>query len=289
MEGVSLYAVCDADAGKAAEAARAAGCRAETVFTKILSGVDAVCVVTPTASHRDIALTCLEAGKHVFVEKPIASDVGQADEMVEAARAGGLVLQAGHVERYNAGFRKLLSLVDGPVHIDAHRASPVIERALNVDVTIDLMIHDLDAVNAIARSPVKTVSASGVSAVSGKIDAAAAWLEFESGVTAHLFAGRLSEEKRRVMKVSQRGCMLMLDFQSGLLEKYIPDGMGAVSEKIPVESCDPLTEELRDFISCVKNGSRPAVTGEDGRQALWLANEISERIRLLKDFKGVML
>jgi predicted dehydrogenase len=289
MEGASLYAVCDSDPGKAAEAAQAAGCRAETDFLKILAEVDAVCVVTPTASHRDIALACIKAGKHVFVEKPIASDVAQADEMVEAARLRGLVLQIGHVERYNAGFGKLISLVDGPMHIDTHRVSPVIQRALNVDVIIDLMIHDLDAVNALVRRPVKFIGASGVSAVSGKIDAAAAWLEFEGGVTAHLFAGRLSEEKRRVIKVSQKGCMLMLDYQSGMLEKYIPGGMGTVCEKIPVETCDPLTEELKDFTGCVKNGGKPAVTGEDGRQALWLANEITQRIQHLKEFKGVMI
>jgi predicted dehydrogenase len=291
MEGATLLAVCDSDAAKAAEAARSAawGCRAETDFRKILDEVDAVCVVTPTSSHRDIALACIKAGKHVFVEKPIASDVAQADEMVEAARACGLVLQIGHVERYNAGFRKLVSLVDGPIHIDTHRVSPVIERALNVDVIIDLMIHDLDAVNALVRSPVKFIGAGGVSAVSGKIDAATAWLEFESGVTAHLFAGRMSDEKKRVIKVSQRGCMLRLDYQSGMLEKYVASGMATSCAKIPVEACDPLTEELKDFIGCIKNGDRPAVTGEDGRQALWLANEITQRISRLKEFKGVMI
>ncbi|MEO5359541.1 MAG: Gfo/Idh/MocA family oxidoreductase [Nitrospirota bacterium] len=280
LEGAMLTAVCDIDFSRAEEAAKKYHCQAFATVDDALPSSDAFIIATPTQTHSGIAMKCLRAGKHVFVEKPITEAVDEASQLIDEANKRGLILQVGHVERYNAGVRKLSTLLDSPSYIETQRLSPLIERAAGIDVTLDLMIHDIDIVLSIAKSPVKSINAAGASVLTGCIDTAKAWIEFDSGLKALLTAGRLSTDKRRTLTVSQRNECLLLDYQSGMITKYIRNG--STIKAIPMDEppmAEPLKEELRSFTESVLTGKKPVVTGECGRKALSLALSIGNIIR----------
>ncbi|MBF0488810.1 MAG: Gfo/Idh/MocA family oxidoreductase [Nitrospirae bacterium] len=280
LDGAVLAAVCDADLSRAEEAASRYACQAFTSVDRALPLADAFIIATPTQTHNAIAMKCLRAGKHVFVEKPITGSVDEAGQLIDEANARGLTLQVGHVERYNAGFKNLCTLLDAPAYIETQRLSPLIERAVGVDVTLDLMIHDIDVVLSISNSPVKSINAAGASVLTGRIDTAKAWIEFENGMKAFLYAGRLSSDKLRTLKVSQRNELLSLDYQSGMITKYIKNGSSI--EVIPLDvppMAEPLKEELRGFVESILTGKNPMVSGECGREALSLALSIGTIIR----------
>lgn len=275
-----LSTVCDTDFSKAEEAARRYNCQASATIEESLPLADAFIIATPTQTHSAIALKCLRAGKHVFVEKPITGDVDEASQLIDEAGKRGLILQVGHVERFNAGLRNLYALLDSPAYIEAQRLSPLIERAAGTDVTLDLMIHDIDIVLSISKSPVKLVNAAGASVLTGTIDVAKAWVEFESGLKAFFYAGRLSGDKRRTLMVSQRNELLSLDYQSGIITKYVKHGL--TIKAVPMNEppvTEPLKEELMSFTESVLTGNKPVVSGECGRRALSLALSIGTIIR----------
>ncbi|MBF0458823.1 MAG: Gfo/Idh/MocA family oxidoreductase [Nitrospirae bacterium] len=275
-----LAAVCDTDFSRAEETAQRYNCQAVATLGEALPLADAFIIATPTQTHSAIAMACLRAGKHVFVEKPITGNVDEADQLIDEANKRGLILQVGHVERYNAGIRNLYALLDEPSYIEAQRLSPLIERAAGTDVTLDLMIHDIDIVLYIAQSPVKSVNAAGASVLTRTIDVAKAWVEFESGLKAFFYAGRLSGDKLRTLMVSQRNELLSLNYQSGIITKYVKHGLAikAVSLDEPTVT-EPLKEELRSFTESVLTGEKPVVSGECGRRALSLALSIGTIIR----------
>ncbi|WP_420264366.1 Gfo/Idh/MocA family protein [Candidatus Magnetominusculus dajiuhuensis] len=280
LDGAVLTAVCDADLSRAEEAARRYTCQAFTSVEQALPLADAFIIATPTQTHNAIAMKCLRAGKHVFVEKPITGGVDEADQLIDEANARGLTLQVGHVERYNSGFRNLCALLDAPAYIETQRLSPLIERAVGIDVTLDLMIHDIDIVLSISNSPVKSINAAGASVLTSRIDTAKAWIEFESGMKAFLSVGRLSSDKLRTLRVSQRNELLFLDYQSGMITKYIKNGSSIKAIPLDVPPmAEPLKEELRSFVESVLTGKTPMVSGECGREALSLALRIGSIIR----------
>ncbi|MBF0516770.1 MAG: Gfo/Idh/MocA family oxidoreductase [Nitrospirae bacterium] len=279
-----LAAVCDTDFSVAQLAATQYNCPAFASVDEALPLADAFVIATPTRTHSGIAMKCLRAGKHVFVEKPITEGVDEAAQLIDAANKRGLTLQVGHVERYNPGLISLRSMLDAPAYIETQRLSPLIERAAGIDVTLDLMIHDIDIVLSISKSPVKSINAAGSSVITGCIDTAKAWIEFDSGLKALLYAGRLASDKRRTITVSQRNEQLTLDYQSGIITKYVTSGSSV--KAVPMNDrpsaqpvVEPLKEELRGFIESVRTGKRPRVTGECGRKALSLALNIGNIIR----------
>ncbi|MBF0553124.1 MAG: Gfo/Idh/MocA family oxidoreductase [Nitrospirae bacterium] len=280
LDEAELAAVCDADLSRAEEAAQRYNCQACASVEEALPLADAFIIATPTQTHSAIAMKCLRADKHVFVEKPITGGVDEADQLIDEANKRGLTLQVGHVERYNAGLRNLCALLRSPAYIETQRLSPLIERAAGIDVTLDMMIHDIDVVLSISDSPVKSINAAGASVLTSHIDTAKAWIEFESGLKAFLYAGRLSNYKLRTLKVSQRDEQLSLDYQSGMITKYIKNG--SAIKTIPLDKppvAEPLKEELRSFIESVLTGKKPMVSGECGREALSLALNIGTIIR----------
>ncbi|MEO5358104.1 MAG: Gfo/Idh/MocA family oxidoreductase [Nitrospirae bacterium YQR-1] len=279
LKYAQLSAISDVDLSAASELGRTLNVRVYENYRQILKDVDAVVIATPTATHHKIAMECMSEGRHVFVEKPIAADIGEAVEMIQIAQNKALVLQVGHIERFNPGFNALSKSLAGdtPVFIETERISPVIPRALNVDVTLDLMIHDIDIAYAIAQSEVKSVRVSGAAVLSEKIDVARAWIEFENGVGALLTSDRLSKEKRRTLRVTGMNNFLSLDYITQELLCY--DYRGKVETAAIAAGSEPLKEELMSFTNSVINAIPPVVSGHDGQRALGLALEISAAIR----------
>ncbi len=278
LEHVELVGVADRDLVRAEEIAAKYGCAAFNDWNVLAEKCDAVSIVTPTTTHHEIALACLKAGKDVFVEKPVTATLEEAQEIIAAADAGGRILQVGHLERYNPAIVAAAGLIKNPRFIEAERLSPFLGRGTDVDVTVDLMIHDIDIVSGLVGSKVRSINAAGDRVLTGKIDAAKAWIEFENGCKALITASRLATEKVRVLKVHQDDAYISVDYQAQEVKRYYKDATGIAFDAVKPESREPLKEELKDFISCLQNRACPLVSGREGMQALEIVMKINEMI-----------
>lgn len=277
-----LVAVVDVDEKKAQEVAQRNHARAFSDYREVLGLVDAVSIVVPTSLHHRVARDFLNAGVHVLIEKPIAVSVAEADELIEIARRKKLVLQVGHLERFNAALLQLDFSKDKPLFIESHRLSPFNPRANDVSVVLDLMIHDIDIILDIVDSEVERIDASGAAVLTGGIDIANARILFKSGCVANVTASRVSMKTERKMRVFRPHSYVSVDFQNRALvshrtgEKEMFPGIPEIlTEKMEFEKGDALLEEIRDFLSCIREGREPLVSGEAGRRALQTAIEIS--------------
>ncbi|MGQ0511930.1 MAG: Gfo/Idh/MocA family protein [Betaproteobacteria bacterium] len=277
-EGARLVAVVDPDAAQAGALARKLDCAAHAGYRDIVGKVDAVVIATPTEHHHEIGLACLAGGAHVLVEKPLALTVAQADELIAAARRAGRVLQTGHVQRYSTAFQALAARMDRPLYIDAERLAGFKQRGTDVDVVLDLMIHDLDLALALARSEVTAVGASGFRVLTNEIDIANARIEFANGCVASLSASRVSQAPVRKLRVFQPDLYVSADLQAGRL-RYVRRQDGALAETEEThEGNDALAEQARAFVAAATGRAPVAVSGEHGRQALALALDISRLV-----------
>lgn len=280
LEGAELMAVSDTDGARAEEIAGRFGCRAVKDYRDMLEDVEALSIVTPTTTHYAVSLDCLKAGKDLLIEKPITATVDEADSIIEEVEKTGAVVQVGHLERYNPGVVAVLGLVDEPVFIESERVAPFVNRALDVDVTVDLMIHDIDIVMSILGvSAIKDVRVVGARVLTEKYDVAKAWVEFEGGATALITASRIARIKQRLLKIYQKDSFLMLDYQKMRIRRFYRSGGAIESDTVKVENSEPLKDEIVDFIDCVRERRRPKVSAIDGRNALEAALEITRRIR----------
>lgn len=283
LRGVELRAVVDADIRLAEKVSgECSGGRrpgAYSDYRQMLGDVQAVSIATPTATHCDIAMECLRAGCDVLLEKPMTGTVAEADALLAEAEKRGAILQVGLLERYNPAVVAVSKLVKKPEFIESERLSPFLERAANVDVTLDLMIHDIDIVMSLNGSGLRDIRVVGASVLTDKVDVARAWLEFQTGTTALITASRISKEKQRMLKIFEKDSYLELDYQKKSIKRYFKDGGGISSERISFEDKEPLREELVDFIYCVKKRRRPRVSGVEGREALKVALDITDMIR----------
>jgi predicted dehydrogenase len=282
---VELYAVVDTDPDRAAEIAEKYATRATIDYRRILAEIDVVSIVVPPAYHFDIARNCLRAGVHSLVEKPLTERVDQAEELIRCATENGLVLQVGHLERFNPVVLAMRKHIRNPRLIEAQRFSAYKTRGTEVDVVLDLMIHDIDIVLSITESSVASIHSTGTAVVTSDIDIAHARIEFHNGLIAELAASRVSQEPTRSMKVSEPERYISLDFmnhelQIGTLDdgREHQDVREVTFETEMVTGTDVLMDEITSFIGAVRSGTTPRVTGEDGKRALELAIEISHRI-----------
>lgn len=275
LDDVELAAVADLDRKKAEDIANIYGCRSFTKYSDMFEICDALSIVTPTATHHDIAMDCLMSGKDIFIEKPITADINEAREIVSAAEKNNLILQVGHLERYNPGIIAALEMIKEPRFIESERLSPFFGRVADVDVTLDLMIHDIDIVMSIVKSKPKDIKAIGESVLSEKIDVAKAWIEFENGCKALITASRLSPDKHRKLKVFQTDSYISIDYQSHEVRRYFKTGTDITFDVIKPEDKESLKEELKDFIHCLKNRKRPKVSGTEAIDALEIALKIT--------------
>ncbi|NPA48659.1 MAG: Gfo/Idh/MocA family oxidoreductase [Thermodesulfobacteria bacterium] len=284
---VELVGIVDVVKERADEVARRCHTRPFYDFREVLPLVDAVSVVVPTVHHFNVTKAALEAGCHAFVEKPLASTPQEARQLVKLAEELGLILQVGHIERFNPAIKKLLAEVRDPLFIEAQRVSRFSSRCLDVDVILDLMIHDLDLILAITSSPVEELQAAGAPVVTDKIDLASVRLRFKDGIVANLTASRIALKPARSFRVYQPGAYLAADtlestfVKVALEEGRFTEASPPLPEKFP--GADPLREELEIFIEAIKSGHTPPVSGEDGFEALELAFRIKKEIERQKD------
>ena len=279
LEGVELVGVADTETLKAGEIADKHGCKPFADYTDLVGACDALSIVTPTTTHHAIAMVCLNAGKDLFIEKPITESLEEARAIIEAAEKNGLILQVGHLERYNPAIVAATGMIKAPKFIEAERLSPFLGRGTDVDVTLDLMIHDIDIVLSMVRSKVKEIRATGDSVITGKIDVVKAWLEFESGCKALVTASRLATEKSRKLRIHQEDSYISIDYQSQEVRRYFKHGTDVSFDVVKSENKEPLKEELRDFISCLQSRRKPVVTGKEALDALEIVLKISEMLK----------
>jgi predicted dehydrogenase len=283
LDGAHLAAIADIVPERAAAAAEKTGARPITDYRELLGDVDAVTIAVPTELHRDIAMPFLERGTAVLVEKPIARSVGEADEMIAAARASAAVLAVGHTERYNPAVSAVLPLVSTPRFIEVHRLGVFPDRSLDIDVVFDLMIHDLDVILAMVKSDVTAIEAVGVPVLTERYDIANARLRFANGCIANVTASRISKERVRKIRFFQPDAYISIDYAAQEVEGYRlvrregqrPEIQGG---QLPIVREEPLKRELVDFIGAVRSRRTPLVTGDAGRRALALAQAIAEKM-----------
>jgi len=280
MEEAELRGVVDIREERAREIAEKYGTAWFTDFRKLLPEVEALSIVTPTITHFEIAKECLLAGKHLFIEKPITDRLETAEELVSLAERQGLILQVGHIERFQPSMKRLISEVKRPLFIEAHRLSGFTERALDVDVILDLMIHDLDLVLALnPKVKLKALLSAGGPVLSDKIDIASVRIVFENGCSANLTASRISLTPQRRFRVFEKGAYFSADT---LNRKYFEVRLGEDKRLIPKEenfpSADPLWEELRAFVRAIAEGASPTVSGKEALSVLKLAFRIKRDI-----------
>lgn len=304
---IAFAGVYDVSADAARQHAGRHGVRAFASVEEACGEADALSIVTPTVTHHALARQALLAGRHVLVEKPMTETAGQAAELVELARRQGLVLQVGHVERFNPVFTYLEQAATHPRFVECHRLSPYPARSTDIGVVLDLMIHDLDVVLAFIKSPVESVEAVGIPVLSRSEDIANARLRFRNGCIANLTASRISPERTRKIRVFSSGpapTYISLDYraqegflyrlamdgeeESSLLRKLLSAKDGAivsefagkriVREPVPIQKDEPLKCELQHFVECVRERQTPRVSGEQAKAALDVALEIVRQI-----------
>jgi predicted dehydrogenase len=290
LADAELVAVADTDGARAREVAAKFGAAAVADYHELLGKVDAVSVVTPTDLHHAIAKDFLTHGVDVLVEKPITVTIQEADDLVAAARATGRILQVGHLERFNAAIVALNGIINKPMFIESHRLAPFKERGTEVDVILDIMIHDIDIILNMVAAPVTSIHAVGVPVVSStKNDIANVRLEFATGCIANVTASRISVKEMRKIRVFQQDAYISIDYAAQDIEVYRKMDLGdqydtpqIMYDDITITQVDSLQEEIRSFINSVQTRCTPAVPGEAGRDALKIALEIVQQVEAKK-------
>jgi len=285
MEGVQLVGVADPDQSQAERVAGELGTAMFTDYQKLLPLVDAVSIVVPTIHHHQVARDCIEENIDLLVEKPFTTTLAEADELINSAREKNLILQVGHLERFNPAVLAMQPFLTHPLFIEAHRISVFKNRGTDVDVILDLMIHDIDIILSIVNSPLKTIHTVGAPVITQLTDIANARLIFENGCTANVTVSRISMDNIRRMRIFQPGQYLSVDFSKKEVmsirlkrgkqnDQPLPD-----ISKYGFPDQDTLELELIDFINNVRTRTTPAVSGVEGRRALAIALEVVEQIR----------
>lgn len=293
-----LVGVCDSNVQRARDIAEKFRCSAFNTFAELLPQVEAVGIIVPTTLHHTMTVQALAAGKSVFVEKPIAGSIAEAEKMVQLAREKNVALQVGHIERFNPAIRALDGRSLKPMFIESHRLAPFDPRGTDVAVVLDLMIHDIDIILSIVQAEVVALHANGVAVVSDEVDIANARITFANGCVANVTASRISQRKMRKMRLFQRDAYISIDFLQRLTEVFqliegdngqpstvvlgqIEKGTrkrNIVYEQASIPEGDAMTAEWSSFIHAVRHNTRPVVSGEDGLKALKIAQEITHII-----------
>lgn len=277
-----LVAVVDINEQAAQAVAEKHGAKALTDYSSLLGTIDAVSIVVPTTLHHKVAKDFLNAGVHVLVEKPITVTVAEADELIAIADAKNLILQVGHLERFNPAVLGL-DKEEKPLFIESHRLSPFNPRANDVSVVLDLMIHDIDIILALVDSEIDRIDASGTPVLTQGTDIANARLTFKNGCVANVTASRISMKMERKMRLFRPSSYISVDFQNRILSKYqtgtkemFPGVPEIISEESTFDSADALLEEIKHFVNCIHTGDNPLVSGVAGRRALDTAIQITQ-------------
>jgi len=282
-ETASLVGVVDTDPERAKEVGQKLGVAALTDYRELFGRVRCVSVAVPARLHYHVAHHFLAMGIDVLVEKPMATTVEEARELVALARERGLVLQVGHLERFNPAIRRLEGMIRDPKFVECHRLAPFVERGTDVDVVLDLMIHDLDVIASLVRSPVERVEAVGVPVLTDKPDIANARITFSNGCVANVTSSRISMKRERKIRFFQPDAYISIDYDHRRAQIYRRPEKGAgwrdiQGETIDFEDADALADEIGSFLESVRSRGLPLVSGEEGLKALEIASLISRRL-----------
>ena len=286
MPDVELVAIVDADGARAEALARELGTRAQTSLQDVIGRIDAASVAVPTQAHHDVAAELLDAGIHVLIEKPIASTLAEADALIALAQRRGCVLQVGHLQRFLLRRMEIQARVSKPVFIEATRIAPFKPRGTDVGVVLDLMIHDIDLILALVGAPVVSVDAVGAPVVTASEDLVNARLRFANGCVASVTASRIGFKTERRMRIFQPASYLSIDLAERRLVEIkrgdgpplLPGMPGIAREEKVYPDGDDLAAEIADFVSCVRDGKPPLVSGADGRRALETAIKVTQSL-----------
>ena len=275
---VKLVGLCDIDINKAAVLANEYDVKVVSDYKNLIPDVDLVSIATPTHTHFEIAKYAILQKKHVLIEKPITDNLRHARKLVRLARKRKVILQVGHVERFNSAFIATQKLASNPRFIECHRLSPFPNRSLDIGVVFDLMIHDLDILLGLVHSRIKRIDAVGVSVLTPFEDIANVRINFQNGCIANLTASRISEEPLRKIRIFLKDTYISLDYQAQEAFCYKKDKTSIIKTLIPIEKEEPIKKEIESFIVCARNNRKPVVSGVEAYQALKLATKIRNLI-----------
>lgn len=286
LEGAELVGLYDVSPDRAQEIAAKHGTRAFASLEELAASVEAASLVVPTDKHHETGSILLERGIHLLIEKPIAASTTEAEQLVALAQKKGAILQIGHIERFNPVMSFLEKACDRPRFIEAHRLAPypppregLHPRGTEVSVVLDLMIHDIEIILHLVRSPVKEIRAVGVPVLSPSEDIANVRLLFENGCVANVTASRISPDRMRKIRVFLGDAYLSLDYQNQSGEIHRKTARGITREDVPIDKAEPLASELAAFVDCVARRGAPVVSGEHAAEALKLAVRITQQIK----------
>ena len=283
IDGVEVTGVCDTNHEIGKKVTADYGIPHFFDHRRLLGMVDAISVVVPTVHHHLVAMDFLNAGVDVFVEKPITANLVEAQSLIDTAESRGLILQVGHLERFNPAVLALAGTMREPMFIESHRLSPFPERSVDIDVILDLMIHDIDIILNIVKSPISHIDAVGVPIITSQVDIVNARLNFESGCVANVTASRVSAEKMRKIRIFQSDAYISIDYAAQKITVYkrVSDGndqFSIVRQDMDISPSDYLGDEIKSFVQAVRTRTTPPVTGRDGKRALEVAIQIQERL-----------
>ena len=285
LPNVELVALCDRDPSKA-ERAQTFGTQFTTDFRELLGSIDMASIVTPTVTHFEIAREVMNAGVHVLIEKPITSRLEDADELIEIAKQKRLTLRVGHLERYNAGFRRVQQIAKNIRFFEIHRLGPFTDRIKDCGVVLDLMIHDIDIVLQLVKSEIASIDAIGINVLTPYEDIANVRIKFKNKAIADLTASRLTPEAQRKIRIFQEDAYISLDYVAQTAQIFkkasFPQALfgGKISrEQIDIQKGEPLKAEIEDFAQSVANGSSHGKPDVEAREALQVALQVLESIR----------
>ncbi len=282
LAGVRLIAVCDRDPARAAALAAELGARACNDSQSLIGEVDAASIVVPTEAHHAVAVPLLDAGIHCLIEKPLAATLDEAADLERRAIASGAVLQVGHLERFNPAFAAALPLIGRPLFVEGHRLTPFRGRGTDVDVVLDLLVHDLDLLALLVGEVPSEIDAVGVPVLSERDDMVSVRLRFPGGCTANLTASRVSLKQERKLRLFGRDAYVAVDLGDGsvVVARRVGERTPQIAaERIEVGQGDPLGDEIAAFAAAIRDGTLPPVTAADGRRALELALRVSAALR----------
>ena len=278
MENCSLVAVCDIDKARLDQISSALNVPGYANYEELFGKVDAVSVAVPTRLHYKIAYDFLKHNIHALVEKPFTPNLKEADSLIKLAQKNKLILQVGHIERFNSAFAATLAIIRNPKFIECHRLSPFPNRSLDVGAVLDIMIHDIDIILGLVNSKIKKIESVGVNVLTQFEDIANSRITFKNGCVANLTASRVSDEIMRKIRIFQEDTYISLDYKEAKACVYKKSGLTITKVDLPIEKEQPLKKELESFLACVLEHKEPLVSGRIAREALKVALEIQNQI-----------
>ncbi len=274
----NIIAICDHNADHAKALARQYHVPYVTDYKELLGKVDAVSICTPTITHAEIAQYFLSHSVHTFVEKPITFSLDEADLLIKLAKENNCKLQVGHVERFNSAFVAVEPLMQNPLFIECDRLNLFPNRSLDIGVVMDLMIHDIDIILGLVKSPIKDIQAVGINVLTDKDDIANVRLTFANGCVCNITASRVSSEVTRKIRIFTKQAYISLNYAKQEAVMYTRDEKGIHRKGLPIEKDEPLKKELEHFLDCVRENKQPIVSGIEAREALKVALDINQKI-----------